>query len=123
VSAFAVDVLVVEDDEDLRLTIVDLLREEGIVVAGASNGLEALAWMRAHGRPRVILLDLMMPVMGGVLFREAQLADPAVADVPVVLMTASTVEAISLEVPGVEEVVRKPMPFATLLAVVRRYVT
>lgn len=114
-------VLLVEDDDDLRMTMAALLREEGIKVADVANGVEALAWMHAHGRPAVILLDLMMPRMDGIQFRTAQLAVPELADVPVVLMTASTVHQHLVETCGVDEVIRKPVEFEKLLGVVRRY--
>lgn len=114
-------VLLVEDDDDLRTTIVHLLHDDGIDVAEAANGLEALQWIGEHGRPRVILLDLMMPKMDGVEFRKAQLALPELVDVPVVLMTASTMHQPLLDASGVDAVLRKPVEYEVLLATVRRY--
>lgn len=83
------DVLVVDDDGDIREVLGDLLTTEGFSVASASNGEKALMWLRSSGRPSVILLDLMMPVMNGRAFRQAQLADPKLAEVPVIVMSAS----------------------------------
>ena len=80
-------VLVVDDDRDIRELMVELLASEGYEVASASDGRRALAEARAR-RPDVILLDLMMPVMSGWEFREAQLRDPTLADIPVVVVTA-----------------------------------
>jgi CheY-like chemotaxis protein len=80
-------VLVVDDDRDIRELLVELLASEGYEVASAPDGRRALAEARAR-RPDVILLDLMMPVMSGWEFREAQLRDPALADIPVVVVTA-----------------------------------
>jgi CheY-like chemotaxis protein len=82
-------ILVVEDDVDIRDTIVELLEDNGYSAVGASNGAEALDLLRAgETRPCLILLDLMMPVMDGHAFREAQLQNPAWATIPVILMSA-----------------------------------
>jgi CheY-like chemotaxis protein len=116
-------VLVVEDDDDLRATVADLLRDEGVEVAEVANGAEALGWMHAHGRPTVILLDLMMPKMDGMQFRRAQLAEPDLATVPVVLMTASTVHQPIIDAAGINDVLHKPLEAETLLSMVRRYVS
>jgi len=114
-------VLVVEDDDDLRTTIADLLRQERVDVAEAANGIEALAWMHGHAHPVLILLDVMMPRMDGVEFRKAQLAEPDLAGIPVVLMTASTVHQPLLEACGVDEIVRKPVELEKLVSVLHRY--
>ena len=79
--------LVVDDDRDIRELLVELLASEGYAVASAADGRRALAEARAT-RPDVILLDLMMPVMSGWEFREAQLRDPELAGIPVVVVTA-----------------------------------
>lgn len=80
-------VLVVEDDHDVRETLADALREEGYRVGSAENGLAALEFLRTH-TTQLVLLDLMMPVMDGWQFRTRQLADPALAHVPVVVISA-----------------------------------
>jgi two-component system, chemotaxis family, chemotaxis protein CheY len=82
-------VLVVDDDQSIRDTIALVLREEGLVVVTAGHGGEALEWLRAHPlEAGLVLLDLMMPVMDGAAFLEARAADAAVAQVPVVVITA-----------------------------------
>jgi CheY-like chemotaxis protein len=80
-------VLIVEDDRDVREMLALLLRQESYEVMTASNGAEALNAMR-HRRPCLVLLDLMMPVMNGWDFRRFQVADPELADVPVICLTA-----------------------------------
>ncbi|HET6343273.1 MAG TPA: response regulator, partial [Myxococcota bacterium] len=66
-------ILLVENDRDIQETLRELLTEEGYDVAMANNGQEALTYLRtASRRPDAILLDLMMPVMDGLQFREAQ---------------------------------------------------
>lgn len=82
-------VLVVEDDPGLRETMVELLALEGFATEQAENGSAALRILqRERVRPDLILLDLTMPVMNGWTFREAQLADPELASIPVVVMSA-----------------------------------
>ena len=63
-------ILVVEDDFDVRESITDALEDEGYLVAGACDGFEALAWLRSHAAPSLILLDWMMPHCDGVHFLE-----------------------------------------------------
>lgn len=80
--------LVVEDDRDLRQVLVDLLEVAGYQVDAAANGLEALQHLALHPSD-LILLDYMMPTMDGLAFREAQRRDPAIAEIPVVLISAA----------------------------------
>jgi CheY-like chemotaxis protein len=81
-------VLVVDDDADIRETLADILAVAGFVVTLAANGREALD--RLHEAAfDLVVLDLMMPVMTGWEFREEQLRDPAVADVPVIVVSAA----------------------------------
>lgn len=81
--------LLVEDDVDIRETLSDALGWEGYTVEVAAHGRAALDWLAKGTHVDVILLDLMMPVMNGWEFRRAQLADPALANIPVVVLSAS----------------------------------
>ena len=83
-------VLVVDDDEDIRDSLSLVLEHDGCEVRTASNGRQALEWLRANpGSARVILLDLMMPIMDGRTFLREKEGDPRIASVPVVVVTAS----------------------------------
>ena len=83
-------ILIVDDDNDVRSALSELLEEEGFSVKGAPNGREALALLRGGTvHPAVILLDLMMPGMDGWDFRSEQMRDPQLAAVPVVIVSAS----------------------------------
>jgi CheY-like chemotaxis protein len=82
-------VLVVDDDNDLREIVCAVLEDADYDVLGAASGSEALAALHGSKRPQVILLDLMMPSMTGYELRERLLAEPALASIPVVVMTAS----------------------------------
>jgi len=81
-------VLVIDDNRDVRDAAMMLLQSDGYTAVAAENGREALGVLRSGVRPRLILLDLRMPVMDGFAFRAAQLADPALARIPVVLLSA-----------------------------------
>src|SRR5262245_20596042 len=81
-------VLVVEDDAALRDMIAQQLHLAGFAPATAPNGLEALTLLRMGFPARLILLDLKMPIMDGWTFRAAQRRDPALADIPVIVLTA-----------------------------------
>jgi CheY-like chemotaxis protein len=113
-------ILVVEDDEAIRAIVTEVLTEEGFDVAGARDGREALEYLHAHRPPKLILLDLMMPVMNGWQFREAQMGDPRLAPIPVVVLTAAAgafQQAASLEV---TDVLCKPLDMPTLLSAIGR---
>lgn len=110
-------VLIVEDDTDVREFMQVLLSTHGFETMTASNGREALERMRAR-RPCLVLLDLMMPVMDGWQFRAVQLEEPAIADVPVVCVTAvaeQTERIQRLKAPCL----RKPVEFQALLEAVQ----
>lgn len=80
-------VLVVDDDDDIRNDLAEMLREEGFAVETAADGEEALRRLRAGSRPRLILLDLMMPKMNGWDFRAEQRRDPLLAAIPVAIIS------------------------------------
>src|SRR5688572_32152658 len=88
------NVLIVEDDHDIREMLQELLASEGFHAVSAEDGLEGLHVLRTvrHRAPEIpclILLDLKMPRLGGGEFRRAQLGDPTVAGVPVAVMSGA----------------------------------
>jgi CheY-like chemotaxis protein len=83
-------ILIVEDDKSLRDSLHDALSLEGYDVVVAEHGEAALEYLRTGARPCVILLDLMMPVMDGLTLRREILNDQALADIPVIVMTAAS---------------------------------
>lgn len=82
-------VLVVDDQEDARISLTEILEMEGYVVDTAGDGQEALDHLRAGPLPDVMLLDLMMPGMNGWELRRRQLADPELVTVPVVVVSGA----------------------------------
>jgi CheY-like chemotaxis protein len=118
VSPFSI--FLVEDDFDVREALVETLRDRGYEVESAPDGEQAIQLLRAGARPGLILLDLMMPRMSGSEFRMAQLADPALSQLPVVLLSADgrmEEKAVALKVQGA---IRKPIDLDELFSVIER---
>lgn len=113
-------ILVVEDDQDLRETLMESLEHAGYAVSTAGDGAVALELLRTRSRrPDLILLDLQMPNMNGIEFRREQLKQPSLADIPVALLTADAEgeqKAASLDV----ALLRKPLKLPQLLAAIPR---
>jgi CheY-like chemotaxis protein len=116
-------VLVVEDDDELRIALKESLVAEGYEVETASNGAEALAVLRKDEtkRPAVILLDLMMPVMNGWQFITAQKDDPKLALIPVVVLSAVGSHVQSVAPLDVAAFMRKPFELDALLDTIHRH--
>ncbi len=89
-------VLIVEDDLDIRESLAELLELQGYGVLQAHDGRAALDVLAAGARPGLILLDLMMPGMDGATFLEEQRARPELAQIPVVVLTAARVDLSAL---------------------------
>ena len=120
-AAAKYEVMIVEDDFAIREILRELLEEAGYRVMWAANGMEALARLRIGLAPRVILLDLMMPVMDGLQFRTAQRRDPALAAIPVVVMSADHGMDQKVCDMQVDAYLPKPFELRALLATVDRY--
>jgi CheY-like chemotaxis protein len=109
-------VLLVEDDDALRDEVAELLARDGYHVVAARDGRQALGWLDQL-RPDLILLDLMLPLVSGWEVLANVRADPTLASVPVVVMTAYA-DQTPLEV---TEVLRKPMGIDQVRQAVRRF--
>jgi CheY-like chemotaxis protein len=111
----------IEDDTPIREGIAEVLEMEGYSVSQAGDGREGLREASEH-HPNLILLDLMMPNMNGWQFRDAQKEDVALAEVPVIVISAVATEPWS-RLEGVAALFRKPFDTAGLLAAVARHAT
>jgi CheY-like chemotaxis protein len=117
-------VLVVDDQDDVRDAIATLLETAGYDVSTAEHGRAALDRIKRQGeRPCLILLDLMMPVMDGVEFRERQLADPDLATIPVVIVSAFGQHPRTTKVLRAEAYIGKPIDVDMLLENVASHCT
>jgi CheY-like chemotaxis protein len=112
--------LVVEDDALTRESMCEMLGDGGYTVIAVANGAEALRHLRAHPPPCLILLDLMMPVMTGQEFRVEQLKDPALATIPVIIVSAVEPQVLLRHLRA-QECLSKPFRMGQLLASVSRY--
>lgn len=106
-------ILLVDDELAILETLAEVLAWEGYQVVTASNGSEGLAVL-AQQRADVVLVDYMMPVLDGVQMLRAMRADPALRDIPVVIMTAAP-RALPDVVRADVTVLRKPFDAVTLL--------
>ncbi len=110
-------VLVVDDKKELRVMVKSYLDEEGFRVVLAADGQEAL-YVARHEKPDLIILDLMMPNMGGYDFLRTYRRE---ADTPIIILTAKLEEGdkvLGLEL-GADDFVTKPFSMRELVARVR----
>lgn len=112
-------ILVIDDEQPMRELMKRFLRREGLSVITASDGAAGLRAARAR-RPAAIMLDVMMPRMDGWAVLETLKADPALADVPVVMVTISPERGLSLSMGAVEHLA-KPIDWRRLKTVLDRY--
>jgi CheY-like chemotaxis protein len=110
-------VLIVEDNDDLRLLLGDVLDDAGFEVEAARDGAEALELARTW-QPAAIVLDLMMPVMDGAAFLRERQALPWLATVPVLVLTAHQFHHRVLDGLAPTAVIRKPYDVDDLIAAV-----
>lgn len=115
------DVLIVEDDEDMRNTLQAFLEMHGYSAVVAANGADGLRKLRAGLRPCLILLDLMMPEKNGFQFRVEQVVDPALAEIPVVIYSGDVEAQADAAVLGGVARLAKPVDADRLLTVVKAY--
>jgi CheY-like chemotaxis protein len=116
-------VLVVEDDPDIRDTVVGLLEAETpwLRVSSASDGMEALELLEEGAESCLALLDVMMPVMNGIEFLDALRERHLPPHMCVVLVSAHVRIAKHVHYPGVTGLLPKPFGAADLLAIVRQH--
>jgi len=110
-------ILIVEDDEDIRDNLSAILVRKGWQVSLSANGVEALEQLRAHEPPRVILLDMRMPVMNGWEFLAA--AKEELAGIPVIICSGDgNVDPQALAAAGF---LRKPFELSHLFSLIQPY--
>ena len=115
-------VLVVDDDEVIRETIVEFLHDNGYQALGALDGQDALSKLGTDAeKPCLIVLDLMMPVMDGLSFRQQQLRDPELSDIPIVVVSAYKDVADQARDLAAAAYLKKPLKLSDLLELVQEY--
>jgi CheY-like chemotaxis protein len=118
------EILLIEDREDVREGLAQLLELHGFMVTEAADGDRGIRELTAQPQAfALVLLDLLLgDSMGGVDFRLRQLGDPQLADVPTIVITATEVAADDRAPLHPEGWLEKPFRFDTLLELVKRYV-
>jgi CheY-like chemotaxis protein len=112
-------ILVVDDDENLREILVEVLTASGFLAVGVAHALQALEHVARFGPPALVLMDLTMPVMDGRQLLAERRKWAMLAHVPFVLLTANT--QVDPQELGVSEILIKPVGMDQLLAAARRY--
>ena len=107
-------VLVVDDDPDIRETLVEVFIDEGYQVDAAVDGVQAMMFLRS-GAPCVVILDLLMPNMSGTEVYGLMQRDAALCTIPVVISTSDPTRA-----PAGSTVMRKPVDLERMVDLVRR---
>lgn len=118
-------ILVVEDRDDVRQGMAQLLELHGFLVVDAAAGEQALAHLRTDPKGfALMLLDLRMPGrLDGTDVRQRQLTTPELADIPTVVVSATEPDGVVRDQMRADAWIEKPFRFDDLLAVVRQYVT
>jgi CheY-like chemotaxis protein len=109
-------VLVVEDDDEVRASLVEAIADQGYGIVEARNGREALDRL-AQAKPCVVLLDLMMPVMDGWEFLDRMHQDPSNDNIPVCVVTALPDQAPT----NATSVLAKPVRLERVIGVLEQY--
>jgi CheY-like chemotaxis protein len=113
--------MVIDDDDDLRTALDLIMTAQGYQVAAFGDARRALTALENGTAPFLILLDLMMAGMSGWEFRAAQLENPTIRGIPVVVLTAANTLTDGAHTLTDVEVVGKPFALDTLMAVVERH--
>jgi CheY-like chemotaxis protein len=114
-------ILIVEDDAETRDALWALLENHGYSVTLAANGADGLSRLRGGLRPCLILLDLMMPEKNGFQFRVEQVADPVLADIPVIIYSGNPEAQADGAVLGGVACLTKPIDVDRLLEAVKAH--
>lgn len=116
-------IVIVEDDDLIRDSLLEVLDDHGYESIGARDGREALDKLSAmrDDKPCLIVLDLMMPRMDGREFRKIQLADPDLSTIPVIVISAfRDLDQIALELAPAGHF-KKPLKLKEFLQIVQNH--
>ena len=118
----AKSVLIIDDDDDVRVAVATAFEDEGYVATTAENGVVGLDFLkRLADRPCLIILDEAMPLMTGQEFLAAKQSDERLSEIPVALMSEQ-IHTLKPETRrAAARVFRKPVDPSELLAFARTY--
>ena len=112
-------ILVVEDDEDSRRALINVLEDHGFNVIALDRCETATEALRVNPRPNLIMLDLMMPAMEGWEFLQFLQDDPDLRAIPTLVMTAFPRENLRV---SADVVLHKPLDYDRLISAVRHLI-
>lgn len=110
-------ILLVEDEFGIAGVLTLLLEDEGYRVLSAANGRQALSRL-AETTPDLVITDFMMPLLDGAALGQALRANPASADIPIIMMSAVPEAAVRNRFDGYTVYLRKPFPIPAFFHVV-----
>ncbi len=110
-------ILIVEDNADIGQALYDVLSDCGHQVEIALNGKDGLDHLFNHEKPDLIILDIFMPVLGGVEFRKMLQAIPALAFIPIIGMSADAMVKQRCHSMGIHHFLKKPFELPELLEI------
>lgn len=114
-------ILVVDDEPAIAEVVGSVLEDEGYEVATAADGEAALELLHAGPPPCLAIVDLMMPRMNGWQLRGAMLAEPELAEIPVVILSAHAGGGGDVAELRPAAVIEKPFQLDRILEVVARH--
>lgn len=113
-------ILIVDDSADQRMLLKTILESKGYTTDCIANGQDALILLHTCRKlPNLILLDLRMPVMGGLEFRKIQRNDDLLKEIPVIIMSGES-HADGIQAVTGTEVMLKPLSMASMMEVIER---
>jgi PAS domain S-box-containing protein len=116
-------IMIAEDEESVRESLKEILERQGYQVCTASNGLEALGYLRDpnSGQTHLILMDLRMPEMDGWAFIRERNRDPVLSRIPVVVVSSQPNVALTVKSLNVAECISKPIELEYLFRTIERH--
>jgi CheY-like chemotaxis protein len=120
-SPEATTILIVDDDQGCAEALSDTLQDIGYQVTTTNSAVDALRYLESAERPSAIILDLLMPGMTGEEFLERRQGDPGLAQIPVIVLSATETQFRSPDTRT--PVLRKPVDPAVLLDVIASVIT
>ena len=111
-------IMIIEDEEDIREILKEFFEGEGYEVRTAVHGKDAFRILEEKGKPNMILVDLMMPVMSGEEFIEKKKLHPIFADIPTVIMSADHRTKAKAAALNIKWAISKPLELTSLISIV-----
>lgn len=115
--------LIIEDDPYINESLQELMEMEGYQVSSAKNGKEGLDYLlksESNELPHIIMLDLMMPIMDGFMFRQEQAKHEKISDIPVMVMTAHGNSEQLQDQVRAQAFIKKPLDINQILQVAEK---